>query len=158
MPDEARHRLALECYGGEVAVAFAACLRLGGTARLDDESADVLIAKLVAAAEKFGAAIPAWCLMPDHLHVILFGRSASAHGWNAMAAFKQQSGIWLVGNRPAVAWQKDFYDHIIRSHESLEVHARYIAGNPVRAGLVAHWRDYPCTGGTLVELLRAADG
>ncbi|HYH65935.1 MAG TPA: transposase [Urbifossiella sp.] len=139
MPIARKHRLPPECYRGRVAVAFTACLRFEPDTRLDEETVAAVRAKLAAAGAKHGCAVVVWCLMPDHLHVILAGASDDADTWRAMVSFKQQTGFWLARNRPAVAWQGDFYDHVVRSDESLDVQARYILDNPVRAGLVADW-------------------
>lgn len=43
-------------------------------------------------------------------------------------------------------WQPNFYDHLIRSGEDWREQAWYIALNPVRAGLVSRFADYPFTG------------
>jgi len=40
-------------------------------------------------------------------------------------------------------WQEGFHDHALRREEDLQATARYIIGNPVRAGLVPSVRDYP---------------
>jgi REP element-mobilizing transposase RayT len=45
--------------------------------------------------------------------------------------------------RPRIIWQEGYYDHALRSEESLPDVARYIVMNPVRAGLVKSIRDYP---------------
>jgi hypothetical protein len=64
---------------------------------------------------------------------------------------------WFGQLRFEFAWQKDFHDHIIRMDEDLGAHVRYIAANPVRQGLVQHWREYPFTGaiGTNLETIMA---
>ena len=49
-------------------------------------------------------------------------------------------------NEPGVRWQKDFYDHVIRTHEDIAAQVRYILDNPVRKGLVSSWEDYPFKG------------
>lgn len=67
--------------------------------------------------------------MPDHLHALvsfpreaLMGRRvASLKAWTAKVA--------------GIEWQTGFFDHRIRHDESLEEKSRYIALNPVRAGL-----------------------
>lgn len=66
-----------------------------------------------------------------------------------MVDYKQLSGFWLGRNRPDVAWEKDFYDHIIRADEDLGAH---VADNPVRRQLAMHWRGYPFTGAVGVDL------
>lgn len=156
MSHEVRHRLAVECYRGQVAVVFTATLQLQNETCLDDDFVKLLIEKLFTSADKFDTEVSAWCLMPDHFHVLFQGRSSTADVWRAMTAFKQQTGFWLSRHRLGVRWQKDFYDHIVRSDESLETQMLYIAANPVRAGLVANWRDYVWMGGTHIELMRAS--
>jgi hypothetical protein len=42
-----------------------------------------------------------------------------------------------------VHWQRDFFDHRLRSDESFEEKAAYILNNPARAGLVARSEDWP---------------
>ena len=48
-------------------------------------------------------------------------------------------------NEPGVRWQKDFYDHVIRTHEDIAAQVRYIL-DKVRKGLVSSWEDYPFKG------------
>jgi hypothetical protein len=40
-------------------------------------------------------------------------------------------------------WQRDFFDHRLRDDESFEEKAAYILNNPVRAGLVNRFEDWP---------------
>jgi REP element-mobilizing transposase RayT len=41
-------------------------------------------------------------------------------------------------------WQVDRHDRVLRRHEC-DPALRYIVNNPVKAGIVKHWRDYPWT-------------
>ena len=43
-------------------------------------------------------------------------------------------------------WQKEFFDHVLRSDESYESKWLYVRENPVRAGLVSSAEDWPCAG------------
>ena len=52
----------------------------------------------------------------------------------------------MVKNRPEMGWQKDFYDHIMRTQEDIVAQVKYILDNPVRKGLVVNWEDYPFKG------------
>jgi len=90
--------------------------------------------------------------MPDHMHVVLHGRSDAADAWQAMVDFKQKTGFWFARHRPLTAWQKDFYDHVIRADEDLGAQIRYVADNPVRRGLVKVWTEYPFTGSLGIDL------
>ena len=75
-------------------------------------------------------------IMPDHLHALLaiapdrqLGRTVTA--WKSYQA--KSLGI---------EWQAGFFDHRLRSSESIDEKANYIRMNPVRAGLVRdpeHW-------------------
>ncbi|OUS67653.1 hypothetical protein B5G52_21600, partial [Pseudoalteromonas sp. A601] len=40
-------------------------------------------------------------------------------------------------------WQTGFYDSLIRNEEHLLHQARYIAANPIRAGIVNNLGNYP---------------
>lgn len=140
------HRLAKEAYRGQIRVAFTACVRDRRVLFDGREVADVFLSALGEGLQRFACSAPVYCFMPDHLHVIVQGEADTSDARGAMAAFKQKTGFWLRRHRPDVDWQKDFWDHILRSDEDLGAQVRYIADNPVRRGLVADWRDYPFTG------------
>ncbi len=108
--------------------------------------AQPLIAALTASATQHSCSIPIYCIMPDHVHVILQGSGGNADTWRAMVAFKQRSGFWLSRHVPGTRWQKDFYDRILRSEEEVRDALVYIAANPPRAGLVRDPAEYPFTG------------
>jgi putative transposase len=41
-------------------------------------------------------------------------------------------------------WQRERFDRVLRRHEHMPT-LRYIINNPVKAGIVKHWRDRPWT-------------
>jgi putative transposase len=43
-------------------------------------------------------------------------------------------------------WQPGFFDHVLRSDESYAQKWEYVRDNPVRAGLVASWQEWPYQG------------
>jgi REP element-mobilizing transposase RayT len=82
-------------------------------------------------------------VMPDHVHLITtpFERTtldAVIRRIKSASAFRVNR---LLG-RTGALWQRDSFDHQIRSDESLSAKCEYIANNPVRAGLVSDWREY----------------
>ena len=85
-----------------------------------------------------------YCIMPDHLHLLLSltdNFDKRLQDW--VSAFKRYTSkaiSELVGIRPL--WQKNFYDHIVRKEESLIKIAEYIVNNPVRKGIVDDWEEY----------------
>ena len=125
---------------------FTACVAEGYRLFADAGVVGEFIGILRAVVEKNHCTVPIYCFMPDHLHVMLDGQSAVSDAWQAMVEFKQRTGWWLKQHRPAIQWQKDFYDHVLRDNEDLGAQVRYIAGNPVGKGLVQDWRQYPHTG------------
>ena len=44
------------------------------------------------------------------------------------------------------AWQEGYHDWVIRPIQPVDEVIRYVLDNPVRAGLVAQWTDYPFSG------------
>ena len=74
--------------------------------------------------------------MPDHLHG-LFSFPAGRMSKH-VASMKQ----W-VAKKTQVRWQREFFDHRIRTWESMAEKVDYIRQNPVRAGLVTRSEDWP---------------
>jgi REP-associated tyrosine transposase len=70
-------------------------------------------------------------LMPDHVHFLV--RFSTETGIRRMV----QKWKRYTATKAGVDWQRDFFDHRLRSDESLDEKAAYIRANPVRAGLVA---------------------
>jgi REP element-mobilizing transposase RayT len=75
--------------------------------------------------------------MPDHLHG-LFEFPGGKPMENVIASFKS----WMAKSK-GIRWQRDFFDHRLRGHESAAGKAAYIRMNPVRAGLVEKPEDWP---------------
>ena len=76
-------------------------------------------------------------LMPDHLHMLVrFGRE---HEMIQVVGAWKRYAAWQHG----ILWQRNFFEHRLRSNESIEEKAAYILHNPVRAGLVEKVSDWP---------------
>jgi REP element-mobilizing transposase RayT len=94
-----------------------------------------------------GAWVGAYVLMPDHLHLFVAfdDREMVLERWmksvkNTLSKTLRSTGI------PVPHWQKGFFDHVLRSGESYEEKWNYVRENPVRAGLVPVWNDWPYSG------------
>lgn len=146
------HRLPDAAYHGRKAVAFTACETSRRPGFADGEIFGMVRETLAEAAERHGCSVPIFCLMPDHLHVLMLGLADDSRPRLAMNRFKQKSGEWLAAHRPDLVWQRDFYDRIVRQKEGYENVARYIALNPVRAGLADDVYGWPYTGSIAYEL------
>lgn len=92
-----------------------------------------------------------YLFMPDHVHMLLEGSTEEAGLWQCIVDFKQSTGYWLSQSGRTERWQHDFYDHILRKDEDVEKQVRYILNNPVRAGIVQDWMEYPFKGSTLYD-------
>ncbi len=75
--------------------------------------------------------------MPDHVHVLL-GFPDSFFLKKRVATFKS----W-TSRQAGISWQRDFFDHRLRSAEEGVAKRNYIEMNPVRAGLCKEPRDWP---------------
>jgi REP-associated tyrosine transposase len=110
------------------------------------------VAALRTIPEKSAVRVYAYCLMPDHVH-LLIGIAASSSllavvgGWKSVC-----SRIWREAEHGGSFWQRSFFDHALRQEEDLRVVARYILWNPVRAGLVTRVRDYELCGSMEFDL------
>ena len=98
---------------------------------------------LVKTAQERSCSIYAWCIMPDHVHLLV--------GDDNIVSFVRTFKGRLVPSARAFSpkrkfWQRSFYDHIVRKSESLMNVAGYIFENPVRSGLVALPYEYPFVG------------
>lgn len=83
----------------------------------------------------------AFCVMPDHVHVLLSLRREGDSLSRWVADFKR----FLV-RRCGVRFQPGFYEHVLRKEEALHDVARYIIANPLRAGLSGPGESYPWSG------------
>lgn len=77
-------------------------------------------------------------LMPDHCHGVLSFPSDRDAWVKTVRDWKN----WLAWKHK-ISWQIDFFDHRLRSDESFMEKTQYVLDNPVRAGLVARWDDWP---------------
>ena len=90
-----------------------------------------------------------FCIMPDHIHLLLCN-AGSTLGM-IMNAFKGCVSRQVRQMQPKLdPWMSGYWDHIVRREEGLYKVLRYILLNPVRAGLVDDWWDFPWLGSPLM--------
>ncbi len=120
----------------------------------DPLAANWLLSELRELARAHHFAVHAFCIMPDHIHLLVQGCEDSSNLIVFLGRFKQRTGYegWLrFGHR---LWQKNFYDHVLRASESADAVAWYIWMNPVRAGLCKVPEDYQFSGSFTVDWKR----
>jgi REP element-mobilizing transposase RayT len=90
-----------------------------------------------------GSILYAWCVLPDHIHVLLEDDDLIAF----IRLFKGRMTPLARGKEPRrKLWQRSFFDHALRQEESIYRVALYIWENPVRAGIVEEPHEYPWSG------------
>lgn len=139
------HRLPSQDYVGTKTVSFEAVAYDRARIFASKDVVAPQVEFLGRAAQEYGCVVPIYCFMPDHLHVMFMGLHESSNCLFAMSKFKLLSGKWMH-RKGLIGWQPDFFDHIMRAGEDWLKHAHYIAMNPVRAGLVENYFDYPFLG------------
>ncbi|MEQ1933998.1 MAG: hypothetical protein ABL962_08980 [Fimbriimonadaceae bacterium] len=147
-----QHHLPDSEYKGERTVSFTACVVPRRSVFVTPEIVEPLVKILGGCTYRFSCFVPIYCFMPDHLHVMLKGIGFEGMPMEAMKSFKRLSGQHFSRCRFDFGWQVNFHDHIVRSREDWRGQARYIALNPVRAGLCEDIFDYPFTGSIGTDL------
>jgi REP-associated tyrosine transposase len=90
--------------------------------------------------------VHAYCVMPDHVHVLVAGSADSSNLAKFVEAFKQDTAVEFERRTGHRLWQGKYYDRILRAAESAERVAWYIWMNPVRNGICRAPADYPFLG------------
>ena len=93
----------------------------------------------------------AYCVMPDHVHVLLQPNGVDLIQFVQAVKSKTTRTYWKLGGIGKL-WQRGFHDHILRYEESLHGIAQYILANPVRAGLTDDIVAYPFSGSTMFRI------
>ena len=89
--------------------------------------------------------MPAWVILPDHLHVIWTlpeGDKDYPRRWSIIKRRTSQLADFptmarscsMVARRESGLWQRRYWGHLIRDKEDLHRHIDYIHFNPVRHG------------------------
>jgi REP element-mobilizing transposase RayT len=92
--------------------------------------------------------LSAYCLMPNHVHVIIqqergtadnpFPLSKITQSWKRHSSTKIKKTLGIADS----VWQAESYDHVIRNEQELMHYLEYVMENPVQAGLVEKWDDW----------------
>ncbi|HEY1107493.1 MAG TPA: transposase, partial [Opitutaceae bacterium] len=90
-------------------------------------------------AELDGWWVGQFIVMPDHVHLFarpsLDGKPLAAwmKTWKSISSRRISEALAI----PSPIWQRDYFDHFVRSAKSYSEKWTYVAENPVRKGLVA---------------------
>jgi len=81
-------------------------------------------------------ALSAWTVMPNHVHAVVTPFADQnlpkiLHSWKSFSAHE----INKILGRNGHVWEKESFDHLVRSESAFEKFVRYTESNPVVAGL-----------------------
>jgi putative transposase len=118
-----------------------------------DEVAKVLTDEWRAAHDRHGWAVGRYVIMPDHVHFFcrpeLDAKTLSefVRNWKSYTS-RRIHALCLPRSAPAATtlWQREFFDHVLRSSESYSEKWNYVRDNPVRSDLVSAADDWPYAG------------
>jgi putative transposase len=108
---------------------------------VDAQLAQMVCDMLYRTCDVCGAYLGAFCLMPDHLHLLISPDRSGMSLGNLVGRIKgaTTNKSWQLGSTGTL-WQNRFYDHVVRRSEGIAHVARYIYDNPDGEGLP---NDYP---------------
>jgi putative transposase len=121
----------------------------------DPSVATMVIGQMLRAAARFAFAVLAYCVMPDHVHLLAQGKSDRSDLRRFVRHIKQVTAQTHHTKGPM--WQEGYYDHVVRPEEDVSGIARYIVENPIRARLVNSTSEYAFIGSdvwSIEEILR----
>ncbi|CAN5849845.1 hypothetical protein BH24ACI5_BH24ACI5_24250 [soil metagenome] len=113
---------------------------------LNTTLADCVREQILRAACTDGYVVIAYCIMPNHVHLLVEGDEGCA----PLAAFarraKQYAGFHGKRVIGGPVWQTGYFERVLRETEDTRTVVAYILDNPVRRGLVENARDYALSG------------
>ncbi len=116
----------------------------------DKRAVSVLHDEWKQALERHGWLIGRYVVMPDHVH--FFCAESPASNAKSLSEFMKcwkewtSKGVSGALGISSPVWQREFFDHLLRSDESYAEKWSYVRDNPVRAGFVKTWDKWPYQG------------
>ena len=115
----------------------------------DADLVALVVGEFLRPASELGMAILVYCVMPDHLHLLVEGISDAADFKEFVSRAKQRSAWRFKCRCGRRLWQEGFWEHVLRDSERVEALIEYIVNNPLRKKLVEKPEDYPFWGSTV---------
>jgi putative transposase len=133
------HRLDPGAYTRPGAVVFFSTRARRGVSLVQPKIAEAVTSALRDTAARRGVILGAYCIMPDHLHVVVtIGEDGDAAAWIQFMKREasKRSGVPTL-------WQRSFWDRHARDYEDIGKKVAYTLNNPVRWGLCESWEEWP---------------
>ena len=111
---------------------------------MKDEGVAEVVADALRAADGRDCVVHSWVIMPNHAHVLFtvaeVPMAALLKGWKGSTG---RAANRILGRVGQPFWQADYWDTFMRDEEHQQRTVRYIRSNPVKAGLVKEWKEWP---------------
>lgn len=120
-----------------------------------------VVARRIREADGVGYELLAYCIMPNHVHLVVDTANqldtlqpdeevTAANYRQLYQTLKVMKGSSAYEanrllRRKGAFWQPESYDHYVRDSAELKRIINYTLQNPVKAGLVNDWQDWPFT-------------
>lgn len=139
-------RLPRDRYVGASWFFLTICCHKRQTVLADGDKASRVENRLRTVAQAQDFLVHAWCIMPDHVHMLVKGASEGSNLLRFVVLFKQTTALDLSREFGVCLWQRSFYDHRLRRDDEISKVAAYIWMNPVRRGLCNEPAAYQFSG------------
>ena len=136
------HRVAGHSYVGAGRYHVRTSTNTRTTVFTDPVWARLVVSQLLHDAGTFHFEVLAYCVMPDHVHLLLASTSESANLERFVARWKQVTGFEYAQRCGGKLWQSGYFERVLRIEDDTHAVAAYIVGNPVRAGLASRIGEY----------------
>jgi len=93
----------------------------------------------------------AFCIMSNHVHAVFESGGSDCQSdlplYKILQSLKRHTARQanIILGRQGAFWQGESYDHVIRDNTEFLRIIHYVVENPVQAGLVSKWEDWPWT-------------
>lgn len=121
-------------YQGLARISFTICTAGRQKILADDYCARAVLSRLLHTATEERIALLAYCVMPDHVHVLTQGLDPEASGRTLITRWKHATACAAWQSARGRLWQRSYYDRILRPWDETLTAVRYILANPIRAG------------------------
>jgi putative transposase len=140
------HRLDPQEYLGEKWFFVTMCCEQRIQVFLNGDRANWIVEVLRAETRRHQFVVDAYCVTPDHLHFLAFGKAPTSNLLALAKSIKQKTAYIYQQETSVRLWQKNYYDYVPRTSEESKDVAAYIWMNPVRKGLCKNFEEYPFSG------------
>ena len=120
------------------------------------EIARIVVASIYKGVDLGHYELGAYVVMANHVHLLIRPRIAPDRLLKSLKGATAREANRVLGRTGEPFWQKESYDHWVRSASEFQNIRTYIEANPVKAGLVRNPRDYSWSSAGVETSLDAA--